>query len=573
MDNEPEKRLRSKSPVLCQGPGGDWRLTTSERKRILLNNIYGVDIDSQAVEVTKLSLLLKVLEGENEQTLSNQLKLFRERALPDLGNNIKCGNSLIGPDFYDNQQLGFFEDEERYRINVFDWEKEFPDIMKAGGFEVVIGNPPWGALFEERELDYLRQRNREIIVRMIDSFMYFVYQSNKILKTDGFFGMILPDVVLYQIDNRKLREFILNCYKIDSILNMGNVFDKVTRPACILVLEQGQSAKHVVTVVDLSGMNKNDKQVEIWNKKHYLNLYQANIRDVPGSLFVTSITEYIIWTRVNKVPHLQLQELVDGDGIQRGVSPDLKEAFLVDSETAQKSHLETQKLRAVLTGGRQVKRYFIEHPDLLLIYTRRDDNFRELPNICEYIYQFRYKITCKEVKLSKHPLYALHRAREEKIFLKKEKLIGVITGDEIVVALDKDQTFATDGLYLFGIRNSANIKYLMGILNSKLFVFIYHLLTLEKGRVLAQVKPTILEQLPIRTINFSDPADRSRHDRMVVLVEQMLSLQKKLAATKTDHEKTNLQRQIDATDSQIDRLVYDLYELTEKEIGIVENGG
>ena len=84
------------SKVLYKTEGGDWRLTTLEKKRILLNNIYGVDIDIQAVEVTKLSLLLKVLEGENEQTLGNTLRLFHERALPDLGDNIKCGNSLIG---------------------------------------------------------------------------------------------------------------------------------------------------------------------------------------------------------------------------------------------------------------------------------------------------------------------------------------------------------------------------------------------------------------------------------------------------------------------------------------------
>jgi hypothetical protein len=99
---------------------GDWRLTTTERKRILLNNIYGVDIDPQAVEVTKLSLLLKVLEGENEQTISRQLRMFHERALPDLGNNIKCGNSLIGPDFYEGKQLSLMDDEERLRVNVFD---------------------------------------------------------------------------------------------------------------------------------------------------------------------------------------------------------------------------------------------------------------------------------------------------------------------------------------------------------------------------------------------------------------------------------------------------------------------
>ena len=92
---------RASSPPLYQGPGGDWRLTTAEKKRILLNNIYGVDIDRQAVEVTKLSLLLKVLEGETEETLGQQLSLWRERALPDLGDNIKCGNSLIGPDYFD----------------------------------------------------------------------------------------------------------------------------------------------------------------------------------------------------------------------------------------------------------------------------------------------------------------------------------------------------------------------------------------------------------------------------------------------------------------------------------------
>jgi hypothetical protein len=122
---------------------GEWRLTTAERKRILLAHIYGVDIDPQAVEVTKLSLLLKVLEGENQETLSHQLKFAHERALPDLASNIKCGNSLIGPDFYQGQQRELFDEEEALRINVFDWKAEFPEIIRHGGFDAVIGNPPY----------------------------------------------------------------------------------------------------------------------------------------------------------------------------------------------------------------------------------------------------------------------------------------------------------------------------------------------------------------------------------------------------------------------------------------------
>src|SRR3972149_4089204 len=106
-ENAPEKHAKGKRPAIYRGAGGEWRLTTSEKKRIILNKIFGVDIERQAVEVTKLSLLLKVLEGENSETIGKNLSLFRERALPNLDSNIKCGNSLIGPDFYDNPLLPF----------------------------------------------------------------------------------------------------------------------------------------------------------------------------------------------------------------------------------------------------------------------------------------------------------------------------------------------------------------------------------------------------------------------------------------------------------------------------------
>ncbi|MEX2425336.1 MAG: DNA methyltransferase, partial [Thermomicrobiaceae bacterium] len=158
------------SKVLYQGQAGEWRLTTAERRRILLNNIYGVDIDQQAVEVTKLSLLLKVLEGETGESLTRQLQFsYKEQALPDLRKNIRCGNSLIGPDFYQNTQLGLvgFDEEERHRINVFDWKNEFKDIFDGNnpGFDAVIGNPPYIRIQQMREfapntLDYYKAHYR-----------------------------------------------------------------------------------------------------------------------------------------------------------------------------------------------------------------------------------------------------------------------------------------------------------------------------------------------------------------------------------------------------------------------------
>lgn len=183
---------------------------------------------------------------------------------------------------------------------------------------------------------------------------------------------------------------------------------------------------------------------------------------------------------------------------------------------------------------------------------------------------FTLQITCREVREGKHPLFALHRPRKESIFTKPIKVLGVITGDRISVAIDRQRRYATDGLYLFSLEDGDIVNYVVSILNSRLFVFLYRLLSLESGRVLAQVKPAILDTLPIRTIDGSDRPNKTRYDKMVSLVEHMLDLHKQLAAAKAPDDKTRLQRQIDATDRLIDQLVYDLYGLTEGEVEMVE---
>ena len=220
MADNPEKYAKAKQPKIYQCAGGGWHLTTAERKRILLNNIYGVDIDSQAVEVTKLSLLLKVLEGETGETLNQQMQLFHERALPDLGSNIKCGNSLIGPDYYDGKQLSLLDDEEKYRVNCFDWRAEFPEVFnppqsplirgeekapsltregggRVGGFDAVIGNPPYiriQALKEwaPQEVEFYKKRYVSACKGNYDIYVIFVEKGLQLLGNNGRLGYILP---------------------------------------------------------------------------------------------------------------------------------------------------------------------------------------------------------------------------------------------------------------------------------------------------------------------------------------------------------------------------------------------
>jgi type I restriction-modification system DNA methylase subunit len=229
---------------LFQGPGGEWRLTTSVKKQILLNNIYGVDIDAQAVETTKLSLLLKVLEGETAESINSQLSFLRERALPDLAANIKCGNSLIGPDFYDDQQLGLLlDEEERYRINVFDWQAEYPQILGAGvpeakrGFDAVIGNPPYGADYDAIQKLYFQAR---YVYRKgkPETYMYFLETGARLLSPLGLLGFITPNAWLTNHYGEQLRRHLLSGYDFTDVADLEpvRVFRNAVVDTAIVVL-------------------------------------------------------------------------------------------------------------------------------------------------------------------------------------------------------------------------------------------------------------------------------------------------------------------------------------------------
>jgi len=242
--NEPEKYAKGRSPRLYQGKAQDWRLTTDERKRILLTHIYGVDIDAQAVEVTKLSLLLKMLEGENNDTLNAQTALFQTRVLPDLESNIKSGNSLIGSDFYDNVQMGMFDEAERYRINVFDWEDEFAQVFTDGGFDAVIGNPPYIRIqalkeFAPKEVEFYKTKYQAAGKGNYDIYVVFVERSLQLLNQRGKLGFIVP----YKFFNAKygepVRQVITQGNHLAEVVHFGDeqVFKNATTYTCLLFLE------------------------------------------------------------------------------------------------------------------------------------------------------------------------------------------------------------------------------------------------------------------------------------------------------------------------------------------------
>ena len=235
-DNDPEKWVKNK--VLAK-VGNDYRLTTAKKKEILLNNIYGVDIDAQAVEVTKLSLLLKVLENA-----SGQLELGMQRILPDLGNNIKCGNSLVGEDYFEGKLI--VDNEERNRVNPFDWADAFPEVFAQGGFDAVVGNPPYRMLqphnTEMEILEYLRKKYLVAEYKM-EMFHMFLQVGVSILKQGGMHGFIVPSTILNNVYAEKLRSWIsVQCAIQKICVANEKVFVNADVHTLVLVLKKEDNA-------------------------------------------------------------------------------------------------------------------------------------------------------------------------------------------------------------------------------------------------------------------------------------------------------------------------------------------
>jgi hypothetical protein len=580
VNDNAEKWTKGKSPPLYQSRANEHRLTAAERKRILLNNIYGVDIDPQAVEVTKLSLLLKVLEGENEQSLNQQLKLFHERALPDLENNIKCGNSLIGPDFYQQQQLPLLTDEDRYRINVFDWQAEFADVFENGGFDVVIGNPPYIRIqrIEHAEADYVFQQY-EAPTSKIDLSLVFLEKGLRLAKKAGRVGFICTSQWMSADYGRNLRR-MLSDGKLHRIVNFGSlpVFRNAnTYPAILILSSSPAPALEVFRVTSREQLSLTG--VEAISPS---TLELDSLSDAPWTLGGLDLVGAL---KGNGKKWLPLREFGKA---YIGCKTGLNEAFVLPRSEAKRLRLEKSVLFPYAYRGDEIVRYGEVEPDAVVIYPYREGNDgtpvlisedelrREFPNVHAHLASF--KVPLRERQDSRR-LYAtgadwyrhlrsgnFNHIRAEKLAFKgiaKRTTVARLPGDSAFdgarcPSVILENLRGHSECYLFGILNSRlSSAHLKGVCPPKLSGYI-------------EFVARAVSELPISLINFADRAEKAAHDRIVILVGEMLELRRKQDDEGTPHEQEVVRRKLAATDAEIDRLVYELYGLTDDEIRLVE---
>ena len=553
--SEKVRKQALKNSLIYETGKSVYKLTIEEKQRILLNNIYGVDIDGQAVEVTKLSLYLKLLENEGRETQGQLFKFSDIKLLPSLDSNIKCGNSLVSSDYYHEKDLSLFDDEAMRKINTFDWDKEFPEVFAQGGFDCVIGNPPYVNISVFPELHtYLQTRYSVIHTGYNDLMYYFMYRGIEFLKEDGLYGIITSNYFLGNEYAKKLRVFLSD--KITKIVNFRNakIFSANVHTALIF------AEKHTTNDIDIFtySSDKAPDSVIIENDYSYITMKRNTLGEV--WVLADSKEQHII-------DKMKEGSILLGDIaiIEKGPGTGKNDVFILKKEIAEKLNLEKELLRNNVKNG-DIQRYVFNDRGTVLIYTDNKTDIKKYPNIYKYLSAHKKELSLRnEVLKGAYQWYRLERPRNKTVFDAKEKIIVPYRASFNRFAYDNQQYFNNSDSNAFIVKEEEQflLKYILVLLNSKLHNWFYGFIGKPKGNSREYFNKPLAE-IPIKAISLEDQAP------FITLADQMLETQRRLQQTLSDDDKKLLKQRAAILDKQIDNAVYKLYNLTADEVKIVE---
>jgi type I restriction-modification system DNA methylase subunit len=462
--------------------------------QVLQNNIYGVDLDEQAVELARLNLLLNTFDSQTK--------------LPNLGSNIKNGNSLISGT--DEELEKYFGKNYRDK-KPFNWEEQFPEVFKQGGFDCVIGNPPYVNLAnikEAGERNFLKS-NYKTAKNKSDLYSFMTERAIGLLKPKGRLGYIFSNSWLGTDSFSEFRKFLLENTIIESLVKLTpDIFAQAT-VTTILIFLQKEKAKENYQI-PLS-QYADGRFSLLGNKLSY-----ERIKSNPGYSF--SFDPEISF----KVKTVPLGEIAR---FSLGVKTSNDKKFILDEKK--------DKDAFPLLRGKDVFRYSYQYANKWLWY----------------------KPELMMEKIGAGP-------RRPEYFSTSKILFRSITGGSMIATLDEEKYFTNDKVHILYEIKGFDLKFILGIANSKLIDKWVH----STFGNLLEIKINQLEQIPIPEIK------QTNQTTIVKLVDTILDLNKKiLKILENSNEWQKIKDEISQTDKKIDQEVYKFYGLSNEEIKIIEN--
>ena len=573
--NQPGNEKQAKKDGCVQTEDGLWRLSLAQRRAILQNNLYGVDIDRQAVEVAQLSLFLKLLEDERATSARQyQLDYARDanlkKLLPDLSSNIVCGNSLVGWDVAN--AMGLDQDGERL-LNPLDFEAAFPAVVRAGGFDAVVGNPPYLNIDEtwgkgDFRLAAIKAAYPAIYNDKTDLLFYFLARAVEVSR--GAIGYIVSRAFLEAYKADKLRAYLANRTAVRQLIDFRNtlIFKGVGITTCIIQVDAGGEPGEIdVRKQRLSTPPEPPLEAALADPAQFdaMRVPQARLGAAPWALAAPAAAALNDKLDAAGVPLGEV--LLIGQGMQTGRN----DVF------GERSEAEIRAWRVPRGGyfkratNTDIQRYRIVDRGEYLLFPHDVDAFPQLP------VGAREHLTAHAAELKKRaayqrgncqwwqytwPLHAEHYGTRTRMlcpYMARENRFAIDAGDEFLGL--------TDTTVLFDNGQAESLHYLMGLLNSRLLTWRFRSIGKLKSGGIYEYFWNSISRLPIRRIDFDSPQDRARHDRLVSLVGQMLAA---LSQDAGGRDAELRDRKCAALDRQIDQLVYELYGLTDEEIALVE---
>lgn len=480
------------------------------------------------MEVTKLSLLLKCLEGETRNSAAQQLGI--ERLLPTIDHNIKVGNSLVDPDFYDEFEFEAAAND----LRPFAWRDEFKAVFKQGGFDCVIGNPPYvrSQVISEAVKTYFA-RTYPASSYQPDTFAFFVSKAIFLLKDGGRFGYIIPSALLTNKYYQPLRELILDKTRLEQVIDLkaGIFKDAAVDTIIVLATREVDATKRASHKVIMGTDAAAKFSGTITTPTTSIN--QTILRASPGAFFNTAndSDSFDLATRVRENSSVALGNMVE---VKAGM-----------------------KVRKDFVGSKKENGYhkkFLMGSDVKPHHTT-----------------WNGKWVCYDKELEVR--FSNQSFRDERIFLAPEKILvrQVMGKERIYAAVDKGQHYVDQSLYVLLPTNKAYpATFLAGVIASRLMSF-YFSKTMSDGKAtFPKVKGDQLKQLPLPKLNLKNADHKQAVADITKEVDELQKLHQQRAAATVPTQQQQLQRQLTQAERRLDRLVYDLYDLTEADIEQVE---
>ena len=547
-----------------------------ERLPILIKNIFGVDLDMQAVEIAHLNLLLR--------------SLAKRETLPSLADNIRQGNSLISGT--EEELRTYFGDNWREK-KPFNWEQEFENIVVDGAFDVIIGNPPYVRIqtVPRDEADYYREFYQSAF-GSFDIYILFLEQAIKLLKPEGRLGFITSGKFLKADYGRRIRQLLHQNCTVASIIDLSaqQVFAEATTYPVIIVLRKStedKSLRYTFVPADVD-LSKTNRPIDISIVPTTATDQEAVVKGIWPP--IGSDDTLLAKLAQNTVPLRELSERIfvglqtSADNVyileKRGERKEGK-VKVYSHSLEQEFRLESALLKPLLSG-KDIECYSQPIPNQLLLFPYKvaegkaglipsQEFASAYPGCWEYLLHNRETLENRERGKMQHEKWYAYVYPKNLALHDQRKMAVPRLVSRLAAMYDPGGDFYLDNVDVGGLilkeNDDAQWLYILGLLNSKLLDFYLHRISVPFRGGFYSANRQFLEPLPIHRIDFDNPTEGKMHDDLVAIVDTMLELNKRLAPIQNTpcNERDELLREISRTDSEIDNLVYDLYGLTEEE--------